>query len=76
VFDLEREVSVWRGVLAAKGSLSGESLDELETHLRDEMADLSAKGLEPDEAFLVGAKRVGNLDSVAREFARDANEEL
>jgi hypothetical protein len=76
VFELEREVSVWRGALSSKGSLSEESLDELESHLRDEMAELSAKGLEPDEAFLVGAKRVGNLDSVAREFARAASEEL
>jgi hypothetical protein len=76
VFDLEREVSVWRGALGSRGALSAESIDELESHLRDEIAELSAKGLDPDEAFLISAKRVGNLDSVAREFALASSEEL
>lgn len=76
MFDLEGEIGTWRGRLASKGSLSKESLDELEGHLRDEIEDLSGKGLETDEAFLISAKRIGNLDALAREFGRGAAEEL
>jgi hypothetical protein len=76
VFDLEAEVRAWRGALAAKGELRDEELDELESHLRDEAAELSASGLAADEAFLVSAKRLGNLDAVASEFARASGEEL
>ena len=71
MFDLEREIAAWRGALASKGALRDDELDELESHLRDGMADLEAKGLESDEAFFISAKRVGNLDSVAREYARE-----
>lgn len=71
MFDLEREIQAWRGALASKGALRDDELDELESHLRDGISDLASKGLESDEAFFVSAKRVGNIDSVAREYASE-----
>ena len=35
-----------------------------------------ASGLAADEAFLVAVKRMGNLDAVSREFAREHSERL
>ncbi|MGH3850179.1 MAG: permease prefix domain 1-containing protein, partial [Pseudonocardiaceae bacterium] len=46
-------------------------VEELEAHLRDQIADLEAAGLAVDEAFLVAVKRMGNLDELSREFARE-----
>jgi hypothetical protein len=37
---------------------------------------LVGSGLQPDEAFLVAVKRMGNLDEVSREFAREHSERL
>jgi hypothetical protein len=76
MFDIDREVAVWRGRLGAKGKLSADALAEMESHLRDEIDDLLAKGLAADEAFLISVKRIGNVDAVAREFGRGATEEL
>ncbi|MGQ0848444.1 MAG: permease prefix domain 1-containing protein, partial [Actinomycetota bacterium] len=49
----------------------GHDVDELEDHLRHQIAELHAVGLAPDEAFLVAVKRMGDLDALSREFARE-----
>ncbi|HUR92339.1 MAG TPA: permease prefix domain 1-containing protein, partial [Gemmatimonadaceae bacterium] len=49
---------------------------ELEDHLREQVAGLVASGLQTDEAFLVAVKRMGDLDSLSREFAREHSERL
>jgi hypothetical protein len=49
---------------------------ELEDHLREEVAGLVGAGLATDEAFLVAVKRMGNLDAVSREFAREHSDRL
>jgi hypothetical protein len=51
-------------------------VDELEDHLRGQIADRQATGLDDEEAFLVAIKRMGNLDAVSREFAREHSERL
>jgi hypothetical protein len=51
-------------------------VEELEGHLRDQLAALTAAGLTGDEAFLVAVKRMGSLDALSREFARAHSERL
>ena len=57
----------WRGPRA----VNGHDVDELEDHLRQQIADLNAAGLADDEAFLIGIKRMGDVDELSREFARE-----
>ncbi|MDX1621595.1 MAG: permease prefix domain 1-containing protein [Nitriliruptorales bacterium] len=68
---LESEIAEWRAFVGQKPAVNGRDVEELETHLRDQIADLDAAGLTPDEAFLVAVKRMGSLDDVSREFARE-----
>ena len=51
-------------------------MEELEGHLRDQLAALTEAGLAGDEAFLVAVKRMGSLDALSREFAREHSERL
>jgi hypothetical protein len=51
-------------------------VDELEDHLRSRVADLQQAGLDDEEAFLIGVKRLGELDLLSREFAREHSERL
>jgi len=51
-------------------------VDELEDHLRKQVSDLEAAGLDEEEAFLIGAKRIGDLDTLSREYAREYSERL
>ena len=68
---LETQIAEWRAYVAGAPGVSGHDVAELEDHLRDQIAELSAAGLAADEAFLVAVKRLGDLDSLSREFARE-----
>jgi hypothetical protein len=68
---LEMEIAEWRFFVGQAPSLDGRDLDELEAHLRDQIADLTSAGLAKDEAFLIAVKRMGAVDELSREFARE-----
>jgi len=68
---LEAQIAEWRAYVANAPAVNGHDVDELEDHLRSQLADLTAAGLTPDEGFLIAVKRVGDLDSLSREFARE-----
>ncbi len=69
--DVEAQIAEWRGYVARYPAVNGHDIDDLEAHLRDQIADLGAAGLSGDEAFLVAVKRMGDLDTLSREFARE-----
>src|SRR4030095_8284910 len=62
--------------LRRRQAVHGPDVEELEGHLRDQLAALTEAGLNGDEAFLVAVKRMGNLDALSREFARAHSERL
>ena len=68
---VESQIAEWRAYVAQAPAVNGRDVDELEAHLRDQIAELDAAGLTADEAFLVGVKRMGDLDTLSREFARE-----
>jgi len=73
---LEAQIDEWRTYMAHRPELSVQDADELEDHLRARIEELIGSGLAPDEAFLVAVKRVGSLDALTREFAREHSERL
>lgn len=68
---LELEIAEWRAFIGQRPAVDGHDVDELEAHLRDQIADLNAAGLAADESFLIAVKRLGGLDDLSREFARE-----
>jgi hypothetical protein len=68
---VESQIAEWRAYVAKAPAVNGRDVDELEGHLRDRIDELAAAGLTPDEAFLVAVKRMGDLDTLSREFARE-----
>ena len=74
--DLEAQIDQWRGFVARRPAMTTDDIVEMEDHLRNQIADLAEGGLAEDEAFLVAVKRMGNLDDVSREFAREHSERL
>jgi hypothetical protein len=68
---VESQIAEWRAYVAKAPAVNGHDVDELEDHLRDQIAELDAAGLTADEAFLVAVKRMGDLDTMSREFARE-----
>lgn len=73
---LEAQLDQWRSYLRRRQAIHGVDIAELEDHLREQIAALLKAGLASDEAFLVAVKRLGNLDALSREFAREHSERL
>jgi hypothetical protein len=73
---VESQIAEWRSYVSRVPAVNGHDVDELEDHLRHEIAELSTAGLAEDEAFLVAVKRMGGLDAVSREYAREHSDRL
>jgi hypothetical protein len=73
---LEEQIEQWRSYLRRRQAIRTNDVEELEDHLREQVSVLVDAGLSDDEAFLVAVKRMGNLDTLSREFAREHSERL
>jgi hypothetical protein len=73
---LEERINEWRSYVGRRQAIDATDVDELEDHLRSQVADLQEAGLDEEEAFLIGVKRLGELDTLSREFAREHSERL
>jgi hypothetical protein len=74
--ELESQFAQWREYVQRRRELQGTDADELEDHLRGSVDQLIGIGLKADEAFLVAVKRMGTLDDLSREFAREHSDRL
>ncbi len=68
---VDAQIAEWRAYVTKAPAVDGRDVDELEAHLRDQIDELDMAGLTDDEAFLVAVKRIGDLDTLSREFARE-----
>jgi hypothetical protein len=73
---LEEQIDRWRSYVRRRQAIHATDVAELEDHLREQVAVLIDAGLATDEAFLVAVKRMGNLDALSREFAREHSDRL
>jgi hypothetical protein len=73
---LEEQIDQWRNYLRRRQAIHSVDVAELEDHLREQVAVLAGAGLATDEAFLVAVKRMGDLDALSREFAREHSDRL
>jgi hypothetical protein len=73
---LEEQIERWRSYLRRRQAIRPVDVEELEDHLRGQVAALGEAGLSPEEAFLVAVKRMGALDAISNEFAREHSDRL
>lgn len=73
---LDASIAEWRAAVTRSRAVTPGDADELESHLRDQMADLRDAGLADDEAFLIAVKRLGATDRLTAEYAREHGDRL
>jgi hypothetical protein len=73
---LEEQIEAWRAHLRRSRAIASQDVAELEDHLREQIDSLSEQGLSDDEAFLVAVKRMGAIDALTHEFAREHSDRL
>jgi len=74
--DMEIQFDQWRSYVQQHRAIAEPDVAEMESHLRDQVDDLVSTGLSEDEAFLVAVKRMGKVDDISREFAREHSDRL
>jgi len=67
---LRERIADWKTSFQSKKELTQDNLDEIESHLLDEIDELTQVGLTKAEAFLVAKDRIGDRDEVAKEFRK------
>jgi hypothetical protein len=70
MFDLDDAISEWREQLASDGISSPEVLDELESHLRDDIEQLMRSEVSEAQAFQSAIRDVGQPSLLKTEFAK------
>jgi hypothetical protein len=73
---LEERIDEWRSYVRRRQAIDPSDAEELEDHLRTQVAELREAGLDDEEAFLIAVKRIGDLDALSQEFAREYSERL
>jgi hypothetical protein len=76
MFDLEQAIREWRRELHARGIKRAETLDELESHLRDELEQQVRFGLDTKRAFVLARTGIGQSRSLQKEFGKIKSTEL
>jgi hypothetical protein len=69
-FDLNTAIAEWQQELVGQPELTPVVRRELETHLRDTVAELQARGLNNEESFWLARRRVGPSKQLGEEFAK------
>jgi hypothetical protein len=71
MFDLNREISAWKSSFAGQQTCSQDELDELESHLREEIETLVNHGVAVPNAFVQAVDRIGVPSDICDEFAKN-----
>lgn len=72
----ETRIGQWRAAILRSPAVESSDADELEGHLREQISELEAAGLSGEEAFLIAIKRLGEVDRITAEFAREHSDRL
>lgn len=69
MFSFDAAIAGWRQQMAESGIGDSDILDELESHLRDEVLSQLGTGTDPRDAFEIAARQIGDAQHLKNEFA-------
>src|SRR6185503_14225352 len=70
MFNLEQSISEWRGQMLSAGVKNPDIVDELESHLREDLARRVQSGESEEQAFEAAVQGVGQASVLKHEFAK------
>ncbi|MGD8777490.1 MAG: ABC transporter permease [Ignavibacteria bacterium] len=68
MFNLKKEIKKWKSSIRKNSSLEDGYIEELESHLRDEIEKDVSLGISEEEAFNKAKESIGNLENVACDY--------
>jgi len=76
MFDLDKAIANWRRQMHDAGIETPKILDELESHLRDDVEEQLRRGISEQEACEGAVQRMGQASPLAGEFAKGQGRNL
>ncbi len=70
MFNLEQSIAAWRRQMLAAGVKNRNVLEELESHLREEVERQARSGAGAEQAFAMATQRIGQPAALQQEFAK------
>jgi len=70
MFDLEQSIAAWRKQMLSAGIKTPVPLEELESHLRDDVEQQMQSGIDAPQAFANSVRRLGHADRLKSEFKK------
>ncbi len=70
MFNLENSIADWRKQMLAAGIKTPVPLEELESHLREDIKQQTGAGLSESNAFKISVQRIGRADALEVEFKK------
>ena len=70
MFDLKKAIAQWRCSLKKGGKIGRETVDELESHVYDQIYDFVSAGWTEQAAFEKAVARLGDVDELDEEFSK------
>jgi len=70
MFNLDQAIAGWRRQMAADGLKASAALDELESHLQDDVERQVQSGIGAEQAFHAAVSRLGKSNALTHEFAK------
>lgn len=70
MFDLEQAIKEWRRKMNSSGIKAREVLEELESHLREDLEGRVKSGAGEQEAFEAAVRQIGQAGALTSEFAK------
>jgi hypothetical protein len=70
MFNLEKSITEWRRQMLLAGIKNPSVVDELESHLREDVERQMQAGFTGEEAFQAAVQRIGQPNSLRREFGK------
>lgn len=70
MFQLSEGLESWKNQLAGSKAYSKSDLDELESHILDEIENLTQYPLTDEEAFMIATNRLGSVKDLNEEFKK------
>ncbi len=70
MFDLNEHIHKWRTKCITSKSFKNIDIDELESHLREQMNNFEETKISDEEKFFIATRRLGCVENLADEFAK------
>jgi hypothetical protein len=74
-FNLKENIKIWKSELSQNSNMTKDNIDELESHLHDEIDELLLIGLSIEESLLIAKSRIGNTKELTTEYGK-VNKEI